>query len=508
MWGIVACNILLATSLFLRHQDIEKVTGAQSLEASYHVLLTVTALNESGLTNHWYLPTVSLGKERDKFIPWGGAVPTNTGDYIYTSFTSPGFLAPYFWFKVLNQEPSIKNLAYFNFFIGAACALALFILLLNLFALNGQRGWAPVGAALLACTIAIFSREALHSHGIVYWSQSLYQLILIVSIYFLFKYLTTQNRKNIYGAAVVALAFIGPLTEWTGYVFNAGLILLFFANKKNGHREIAWQIILITAAAGMFTLLHFGLAIGFEPAIKAFLGRFLERSVSTGSTVDLLRGYALSYGLFLPVILTVLVLNRVDIFNRPAASEKQHAIQVTQFIFIASCIPLLENILMLQHATQFSFDRLKFIIPASIILGLAFLAFKTKGRIIFIIIIFFACINGWKSYKNDLKDYAEWATIDVNNRSLVAKLKEKYDFECSVFSSQKSVRGYANLLFHHGIYESKSSQDAEQLISKRNACANIHIQGNSKYTDLPEYTGATVTRPDGSLETIRIENIK
>jgi len=51
-------------------------TGAQNLEVTYHVLLTVTALNEDPVKNYWYLPTVSLGRELDKHIPWGATVPT------------------------------------------------------------------------------------------------------------------------------------------------------------------------------------------------------------------------------------------------------------------------------------------------------------------------------------------------------------------------------------------------------------------------------------------------
>lgn len=91
VWGIFTLIMMLSFSLISRQQDFKKETGAQNLEASYHVLLTIAALNESPVKNHWYLPSLSLGREADKQIPWGETIPSRSGDYIYTSFT-PSFL--------------------------------------------------------------------------------------------------------------------------------------------------------------------------------------------------------------------------------------------------------------------------------------------------------------------------------------------------------------------------------------------------------------------------------
>ena len=71
---------------------------------------------------------------------------------------------------------------------------------------------------------------------------------------------------------------------------------------------------------------------------------------------------------------------------------------------------------MLQHAGQFSFDRLKFIVPAAIILSLAFAKFNNKGRLILLIAITLSSINGALSYKNDILGYSEWTAIDAKNK--------------------------------------------------------------------------------------------
>ena len=39
-----------------------------NIDASYHVLLTVRALNETPASIHHFLPTVTLGRELDRFL--------------------------------------------------------------------------------------------------------------------------------------------------------------------------------------------------------------------------------------------------------------------------------------------------------------------------------------------------------------------------------------------------------------------------------------------------------
>ncbi|MBC7490141.1 MAG: hypothetical protein H7240_09515 [Glaciimonas sp.] len=401
----------LILSFSLRQQDFERITGAPNLEATYHVLLTVTALKESPAENHWYLPTVSLGGEQDKDITWGATVPTKTHDYIYTSFPPLGFLAPYFWFKAFDLEPSVTNLAHFNFFPGGLSAFALYILLVSLLKFNGYSPWTSVGGALVGSTIGIFSREALLSHGLIYWAQSLYQPILILSLYLLFRWLTKETKeiRSLYTLAIVGAAFVGPLIDLTGYIFNAGLIFLLWFNGRSSiySRVLAMQIFTVTTIAGILTIMHFGLAVGFRPAINAFIGRFVERNTSQVRIFELIQGYGLSYGLFALTIFLILALayfgNRQQATgNRQQATGNRQ--QATLFIFVAACMPLLENIVMLQHATQFSFDRLKFIVPASLILAFLFSQFKTDGQVVLLVLILISSFHGYKSYKADMSD--------------------------------------------------------------------------------------------------------
>lgn len=163
---------------------------------------------------------------------------------------------------------------------------------------------------------------------------------------------------------------------------------------------------------------------------------------------------------------------------------------------------------MLQHATQFSFDRLKFIFPAALMLAFSFARLETKGRVILLALILLSSFHGYKSYKADMGSYSSWGSIDTENRQLVSRISDKVDMGCAVFSSNLKVRGYANLLFHHGIYEGKSFQEIPELLVKRNACASVYLEGTLAFPDLPKYSKATVTHNNGSTAIITSEVIK
>lgn len=174
-------------AICLRKADFSRTTGARNLDATYHVLLTVTSLNENPVSNSWYLPDISLGGVANHYISWGATVPTRDDDYIYTSFPPDGFVAPYLWFKIFGMTPTVEHLAYFNCALGILTVVILYFLLKDILLYQGHDRIHATIAALMGVLIAIFSREALHSNGIIYWSQCLYQPILAASLYVLLK---------------------------------------------------------------------------------------------------------------------------------------------------------------------------------------------------------------------------------------------------------------------------------------------------------------------------------
>ncbi len=499
--GLIILTFLLLSSFQIRKNDFREGFGIQNLEATYHALLTVTALDESPAKNHWYLPTVSLGRESDKHIKWGMTVPTATGDYIYTSFAPPGFLAPYVWFKVFGLDASVKNLSIFNVILGAVSATILYLLLFDLLKFNEYSNWVSVGGALAGVTIGIFSREALVSHGVLYWCHCLYQPILIASIYLLFKYLTseTTQRQRLYALAMIIAAFVGPMTEWTGYVFNAGLIVLLWMNDK---KRQSLKTMVATALAGIVTIVHYGLAVGFGAAASSFMARFLVRSYTHGgiSSYILIKGYGNSYGLFLLVIVTIFVY-----FYR----EKDKLIngdkrKVTLLILISMCVPLIENLIMVQHASQFSFDRLKFIFPAAMILAFSFARFNSKGKVFLLAAMLVCSLHGYSAYKKDALSRSDWMSINENNKRIASQVMSKVDISCTAIASESPVGGYGILLFHKNIYGYKTKNDLQKIMNDNNSCASVFLESKQVYDDSPSFTKAIITHKNGVVENILV----
>lgn len=150
--GIIGLMVMIIISVVIKERDLEESLGAQNLEATYHVLLTVEALRQNPIRDHWLLPTVTLGQEGDAFVPWGSTSPTKSGDYIYTSFNPPSFLLPYVVFKVFDLQPTIRNLARINMIIGAMVGVFFYLLLLRLL-LDLKYSFA---VALVSTSVAFF----------------------------------------------------------------------------------------------------------------------------------------------------------------------------------------------------------------------------------------------------------------------------------------------------------------------------------------------------------------
>lgn len=503
--GAFAVVLLVLLTIFIRAPEFNHPTGSQNLEAPYHVLLTVRALGESSIRNHWLLPTVTLGAEADKHIPWGGTIPTATGDYVYTSFMPAGFLFPYAVFSALGVQPSIAALAYLNAILGGISATLLFFLSLRIIRSSGVVALPAVVGALAATTVGIFSREALHSTGVSYWCQCLYQPVLILSIITFLRIWQREGNTRVAGAWLVLLALLGPMIEWTGYAFNGGLVLVALATRMPGWRALSLKVILATVLAGTITLVHFSLAAGLMPALKAFAARFLARSPATGDLVSLLQGYSLSYGMFLIVLMGLLAFlvvspsaNRSD---GPASPALQAGAQCVTIALVLSLVACFENLLMLQHATEFTFDRLKFAVPAALLFAFGFVRLGAVMRVVLVFALVIASAHGVKSYKRGFREYAPWAAMDVANHQLAGVVARNHR-GCSVLSSNINVRGYANLLFGHGIYEKKSRGDAPELIGEKGACQNLFIEGWFPYPDMPEYYRLSRVDRDGQYEVL------
>lgn len=102
-----------------------------NIEATWHVIHTVNALNSSNALHHYLLPSVTLGNALDKWIAWGAAVPTSSGSLIYTSFYSPGFIFAYITSRTLEFANPFNSLVFVNALLGIVSAFLGYLLAWN-----------------------------------------------------------------------------------------------------------------------------------------------------------------------------------------------------------------------------------------------------------------------------------------------------------------------------------------------------------------------------------------
>lgn len=418
--------LLISISGICQYSWIKADSFVPGIESSYHVLHTVNSIKEGSPKSHLYLPSVTLGNPKDKNIPWGATVPTREGDMIYTSFYSPAFLAALGWEWITNTALTLQSLACFNFLIGSITALLISYLVLDI--LEYCEFSSPICAigAVLSSAVALFSHEALISHGVLYWAQSIYQLNLALSLIVVFKLIafSSRDQPKVLGFLLIFLSFTGVLIEWTGVVFNLLLSLYFYFAPSNKNKKLAILIALSTLLALSCIFIHFIIALGFKTFFIALYKRFGSRSGARSNVIALFRGYLISYS---PFILSLFV-GFFALFGFARRNLNLSFPRINnnlKTIFLISCMPLLENLVLMQHATEFSFDRLKAIFPMSIAIGIIFAYLGTRYfRIAFQFLIISSSVFSLLTYHGQLNGATgiTWSKYNSLNQSLYNQL--------------------------------------------------------------------------------------
>jgi hypothetical protein len=214
------------------------------------------------------------------------------------------------------------------------------------------------GVVLLSAATYLFAREALFAHGVVYWSHSLFQVAWLTQLILFLHLADSPTEKRIFWKIIgLGLAsFIGPLIEWAGYLSGGGIALAFgylWLRKRNPLHLVCAAIAGgATGAAGLVFLAHISHVVGFRESIDYLLARQATRSAHRFTYLDWAYGVVSSF-----VALPILGAAAGAYFIRSCLPPR--------FVvaLVVAAIPVLENLVVLDHATEYSFDRLKIILP-------------------------------------------------------------------------------------------------------------------------------------------------
>lgn len=334
---------------------------ARNEDATAHVLATMAAYEQTSAKTHRFLPIFTLGARSDKYI---NDLPTASrldkhGNVFYTSWPPGFFVFPYALAKALHVAPNLLFLRSLNMALQVLCCLLLACLCSDSVGVadNREARWI---AGSLGFMLYAAAPEALKSHLFGYWAESLYSPILIGQII-----LFARNRI---GPLFFLLALTGGLIDWTAYIANAGFFLAFVYLGAKERRYI-W-LAMFTAAANVLALIllfaWFTSVVPIHDLLTAQRHRAGVRMGLQADYIDLFGGYIKTLGPFLLLLFPLFLYPFRNRWWRALASEDPHPQQKRSALFFVALFPLAENLSLANHAANYSYDRLKLLIPVAI----------------------------------------------------------------------------------------------------------------------------------------------
>lgn len=418
-------------------------------DATWHTLLTIEAYNETPISEHYFLPIVSLGEQRDKGISWGSTISDEKGNYYYTSFSPMGYVLPYLFIKIFSLPISESSLYIFNTLLLLISCVVIYLLLSEIF--SDRKQYLIMYAVFVAY---ILSPEIMHGMGLVYWHQSLMQVFLPLQILFYSKFI--KNEKKKYGYLTLLMCLINPYTEWTGYVANGGLFIaeLIRNRKQKGIKKISKALSLGICTVLSFVIFcgHYLLVTDMSDFFNALKNRFLARNATTNTQWSLLfTGY---WSSFAALITLVCILCIVCIYKKQSFRFMKSANAELKLILFVSIFPVIENFIMKQHAVSYTYDRMKLALPLVILLYYvaveAIDTSKINMQLITMLLVLVGVLPSCYSY---MRGGTYFWNIDYEegNEELCEYINENFDNSVVGFNS--SVRGYLNMTLMRGCFE-------------------------------------------------------
>lgn len=479
---VICVAIFFGISVFFRIPNEEK-EKYDNIDATYHTLLTMKCYEETPIYVHKFLPIVSLGSEDDKNISWGACVSDEVGNYYYTSFSPAGFVAPYLFVKLFNLPINIYSLYVYNTILLIATIVVMAVIFCKLFKKYINKNL----IIFLTALIYLFQIEVMHSQGVIYWVHSLSQLLIGVQFLLFLNY---ENKKCKTAFYIMCLCM--PYIEWTGYISNFAFGVVLFIKDIVDNKKITIKSFTKPICIGIITIVsfilfsaHFLLNINWDAYINAIMGRFFARNV-TSSIVgfkELFEGYYIRS--YRNILVFILVMTGIVLIIKKYRKKIVELIKEYKYPIIFFILIMLENVVMLQHAVEYTFDRLKLMYIIITYFFIIFIAVYSENKknqkmnhiftIVMIMILLVISVVNVKQYNDGYGLYITQNMAEINNQSYAKYINENYNKDNSVVCSSNSIRGYMNMLLRRGIYEHKTFEDAKKIAENKDKEYLIYI---------------------------------
>lgn len=368
----LAILLVIATflaSLYIRQDALMGRPGASFIyqeEVPLHVMSTLWAYAQTPWREHLFLPIWTGAGVNDRYYLWGldpGMAATiynpQTKHVFYSSFPALGFVAPYAFMQLFQLPITLESLRIFNLTLNAAVYLSLFTLCYRL----SNRPFLSFAAA----TVYLLNANALWNGANVYWHHNLLLPLWVGALNLWVSWYKKPSSALIAGLGI--LMWLMALTEYTSaFVLLSFLLVCYWLYRKTGkkiHLQLG-AILLCAGAAGWgMILLHFLT----QTSLHAYIDRLVERAAARSlmatehRPIEYLKMVINEYRFsLLPYVLAI----GLGIWGAIKKPNSRYYF----FLFLAA-FPMLENLVLLEHAAVYTFAITKVCVLMSLcVLGI------------------------------------------------------------------------------------------------------------------------------------------
>ena len=339
--------------------------------------------------------------------------------------------------------------------------------------------------------IYLFSYEGIHCATNVFWGEILFQPVLLYIIWLMLQ----KNKNNI---AIAVLTALGCMIDWSGYLLALAIIIVHlrrWVNEK-ATKDLKNALFVLGAAiiGGSLVIIHYSIRIPlpeyFDYCVERFLGRSAVASQYNVSFYDLVVGYWNSYGIWIVFVAFALIVNIIQIVDKKKQDNK---IKIVIVLLLITCF---ENILMLEHAIEYTYDRLKFAPVITIAVMYLYTVFTDRWqKKLFVVIIIVTSLYCYCGYIREIHGYVSNNQNYQNNEVLgnyfqKEILSKATDESLLVgLNAYCQVRGYSNLLFDCNIREGMTLSELQVYGKEYGYDKYIYLLSDYNYSDKYHYYG-------------------
>ena len=236
----------------------------------------------------------------------------------------------------------------------------------------------------------------------------------------------------------------------------------------------------LTVLSGTAFILHYLTVLTPDQLFTLLLNRFLGRSaVVHDFNIVIWAAYILmSFMAFicLPLILLLILIIVAD--KAKVKWGKSLVLRNNLWLLLIFLIPLIENIIMNQHAIAYSYDRMKMVFILSFFTADLVNIFVKIGykKVITLVIAISIITSGINLYAYNTSQHYHWdAEYLTHNQEIADTIKQNFSDDEYVLGTNAEMGGYLNLLFNRGIHELITKEELIQIARENDKPYAIYL---------------------------------